>query len=114
MAEVRATDPNTGGQKGRKTAEFALIPADCLWELAEVYGVGAQKYSADNWRKGYPWSWSYSAMQRHLNQFWQGEDFDAETRQAHLAHAAWHAFTLLWFLLNDAGTDDRPTLPGER
>lgn len=43
-AEIRTTDPITGGQKGSKLARFSLVPADFLWSLAEHYGRGALKY----------------------------------------------------------------------
>ena len=90
----------TGGAKDQKLADYAGIPSYSLHLLAERFGIGAQKYEVpagelDNWRNGYPWSLSYSALQRHLNAFWRGEDIDAETGQPHLAAVAWHAFVLL-------------------
>lgn len=94
VAEVRATDAETGAQKGRKPEEYALIPVGALADIARVYGYGARKYSPNNWRKGYPWSWSYSALQRHLNAFWDGEDLDPESGLPHLAHAGFHVLTL--------------------
>lgn len=95
---VRQTS-ETGGQKDSKPARFDQIPTLPLRLLAERYGYGNSKYptqpgEVDNWRKGYPWSLSYAAMQRHLNAFWAGEDMDPETGQPHLIAAAWHAFTL--------------------
>lgn len=41
--EVRVTS-ETGASKGSKLARFDLIPQDALWELAEHYGKGAEKY----------------------------------------------------------------------
>jgi hypothetical protein len=109
-SEVRVTDPTTGGQKGSKLAEFAMIPPKPLWELAEHFGKGAQKYSPNNWCKGYKWSYSYSALQRHLNLFWSGEDMDEETGSKHMIAAAWHCLTLAWFMDNRKSLDNRPTL----
>jgi hypothetical protein len=105
--EVRVTDPNTGGQKGSKPQRFDLIPAEPLWELAEVYGRGAKKYSDDNWRKGYSWKLSFAALNRHLWKWWLGAERD-EDGNHHLAQVAWHAFTLFWFQKFKKGTDDRP------
>ena len=99
MTEVRVTS-DTGGQKGSKLARFDLVPQDALWALAEAYGRGAAKYDDDNWRRGYDWSLSFAAMQRHASQFWGGEDIDAETGSPHLAAVAWHAMSLLHFSLN--------------
>lgn len=101
-------DPETGGRKETKLARFDLIPPDILHELAEHYGRGAAKYGERNMENGYPWSLSYAALQRHLNAWWQGEDDDPETGHSHLIAAAWHCFTLLWFLRHRRGTDDRP------
>lgn len=105
--EVRVTDPVTGGQKGSKPAAFALIPAEPLWELATLYGYGSQKYSADNWRKGYSWRLSFSACMRHLWAFWRGEDIDPESGVKHVVHAAWHCLTMAWFMDFRRGHDDR-------
>lgn len=93
----RRVTSSTGGQKGQKSARFDLIDSDFLWQLAEVCGMGAEKYDDENWRKGYPWGLSYGALQRHLHQFLQGEDVDAESGRSHLAHAAWHCMVLLAF-----------------
>lgn len=94
--EVRITS-NTGGEKGQKLARFDLIPQGPLWELAEAYGRGAEKYDDRNWERGYDWSLSYAAMHRHAAQFWMGQDRDMETGIPHLASVAWHAFALLQF-----------------
>ena len=105
--EVRLTDEVTGGQKGSKLARISLIPVYAQIEEAKVYGMGAEKYAPHNWRRGYPWSWSYDAMQRHLTQFWNGEDLDEESGLPHVAHARWHTGVLLEFMRYDLGTDDR-------
>lgn len=105
--EVRVTDPDTGAQKGSKPERYDLIPTVALADLARVYHMGAQKYDDHNWRKGYAWSLSYAAMQRHLNAFWEGEDLDTESGLPHLAHAMWHCATLLTFMRENKDKDDR-------
>lgn len=115
--EVRVVDPTTGGAKGSKLARYDLVPQDALWALAEHFGRGARKYEDRNWEKGYAWSLSYAALQRHLAQWWQGEDIDPDPslldedgvpRSLHLTAVAWHAMVLLSFALREAGTDNRP------
>lgn len=106
MAEVRAT-AESGGQKGIKTQRLSLIPWLSVWKISEVYNFGAKKYADHNWRKGYPWSWSYDALIRHLTAWWEGEDTDSESGLSHLAHAGFHVLTLLWFQAFGRGTDDR-------
>ena len=104
--EVRTTSA-TGGQKGVKLARYGLIPPEALALVAEHYGKGAEKYEVHNWRKGFEWSKSYDAMQRHLAAFWSGEDTDEETGSPHLAAVVFHALTLLTFATEHPDYDDR-------
>lgn len=104
--ETITTDPITGGQKGSKLARFSLIPRDFLWTLAEHYGRGALKYDDRNWERGYKWSLSVDALERHLNQWLLGEDNDSETGSSHLVAVAWHAIALWWWHKRGLGTND--------
>lgn len=94
--EVR-TVSETGGAKGVKLERYDLIPVRPLEALAQRYGHGAEKYDERNWERGYEWSKSYAALQRHLNAFWRGEDEDEETPGTHLSAAAFHIFALMHF-----------------
>lgn len=111
MSEVRVTS-DTGGQKGSKPRRFDMIPPDVLAELADHYGKGAAKYPGDpatgeaNWQKGYAWSLSAAALQRHLYAWLCGEDTDAETGSSHLIAVVWHCMALRWWQLHGRGTDD--------
>lgn len=107
--ETRVVDPDTGGEKGQKDIRIHALPWEALAELGRVYAFGEAKYEDYNFRKGYAWSLSFDAMQRHLWAFWSGEDTDDESSLHHLAHVAWHAFTLLLFSVTGKGTDDRPS-----
>ncbi len=111
-AEVRVTDPTTGGQKGRKLERYGLIPTEPLAEVARLYGKGAEKYAERNWELGYAWSLSYDALSRHLNQFWAGESHDSETGRHHLASVVFHAFALMEFEHTHPEKDDRPESQG--
>lgn len=104
--EIRTTSP-TGGQKGVKPERHSLIPVEALNSIARLYGVGAKKYDAHNWRKGYEWSKSYDAMNRHMALFWSGEDIDPETGEPHMAAVAFHAMTLIVFMQEQPEFDDR-------
>ena len=104
--ETRAVDPDTGGAKGSKLAQFSLIPGEFLWALAEHFGVGALKYERNNYLRGYRWSLSYDALQRHLHQWLLGEKIDPETGSSHLIAAAWHCCALFIFEKRGLGTDD--------
>lgn len=100
----RKTQP---GHKGVKLARFDLLPMDALWQVTKVFGLGARKYAARNWERGYEWSKSVGAAQRHIALWQQGEDNDEETGLSHLAHAITNLLFLLAFSLRCVGTDDR-------
>jgi hypothetical protein len=106
--EVRMTS-STGGQKGSKPARYDLIPTRPLDYLARQYGKGAEKYDDNNWARGYKWSLSFAALQRHAWAFWSGEDIDPEIGLPHLAAVAFHAFSLMHFMSDPkyAQFDDR-------
>lgn len=106
VKEVR-TVSSTGGEKGVKPQDFSLIPVGPLSTLAELYSVGAKKYDKHNWRNGYEWSKSYSALQRHANAFWSGEDNDSETGLPHMASVIFHAMALMEFAETHPLYDDR-------
>jgi len=106
LSEKRTTSP-TGGQKGSKEQRYDLIPVEPLRLLAELYGRGAEKYDDNNWRRGYEWKYSYAAAQRHLNQFWAGEDIDEEMGLPHVIAAAWHCFALAQFMIDHPEFDSR-------
>jgi hypothetical protein len=108
--EVRVTDPNTGGQKGQKLAQIGALDPLALLEVGKVAGFGAQKYDRFNFAKGYKWSLSYDALQRHLMDWAAGDEVDSGdggSGLSHLGHAAWHCLALLTFVLRERGTDDR-------
>ena len=109
MSERMVTNEHTGGKKGQKLARFDLIPPRPLTALAEHYGKGAEKYEDRNWERGYDWSLSFGAMQRHAWAFWNGEDIDPENQMPHLAAVAFHAFALLEFAATHRKLDDRPS-----
>lgn len=88
----------SGGRKGVKPERMSLVPYEAVAEIAKVYGFGAEKYEPNNWRKGYPFSWSIDALERHIGKFKAGEDLDPESGLPHLAHAGFHILTILTWL----------------
>ena len=105
-SEVRTTS-STGGEKGVKPERYSLIPVPALDIMARLYGFGAEKYAAHNWRKGYEWSKSFDSLFRHATAALNGEDIDPETGLPHLAGAAFHCFTLMVFMQEHPEFDDR-------
>ena len=87
---------------------YDLIPADALEQLAGVYTMGARKYGDKNWERGLAFSRIYAAMMRHLQAWWQGEDYAEDDGQHHLSSVAWGAMALLHYHLSGPCEDDRP------
>jgi hypothetical protein len=88
-------------------SRIALISPHLFNETAKVLTFGAEKYSERNWEKGFPWSDTYSALQRHLNAWWAGEELEPESGLHHLGFAACNVMFLLHFALEGTGEDDR-------
>lgn len=132
--ETRVTS-STGGQKGSKIERYDLIPTGPLRALAVHFGKGARKYDDGQWRKGYPWSLTTSALMRHLEAWREGLDFDVcsndpegckftdndgnpyepsepdtcynHTGSHHLDAVMWHAFVAREFVETHPEHDDR-------
>lgn len=88
----------------------ALVPSSYILAAARALGYGANKYAPNNWRRGMKWSEVFSALQRHLLAWNNGEDYDLDTGLSHLDHAG----ACLAFLTEYASRsnylqfDDRP------
>lgn len=104
--EVRITS-STGGSKGSKPQRYDLVPVGPLRQLSELYGRGAEKYEDRNWERGYDWSLSYAAAQRHMNAFWGGEDIDPEMGIPHVICASFHMFAIAQFMDEHPEFDNR-------
>ena len=89
----------------------SLVPMEPLLELADLYSRGARKYGDNNWTLGIKWSRIFDALMRHTSKWWNGEDYDAEDGQHHMAAVAWCAFTLLEYKKTRPEFDDRLKKP---
>ena len=88
---------------------FELLPPEAIEQIVHVLTKGAEKYVQRNWEKGISYGRVYGALQRHLNEFWKGNNLDPEWDIHHLAHAG---CCLLFLLTYEARGmkewDDRP------
>jgi hypothetical protein len=89
-----------------------LVPPSAKIYLAEGFKDGAQKYGPYNWRENQVAASVYvGAAQRHLDQWWDGEEYATDSNVHHLAHA----LSCLAIIVDGRETgnlvDDRP-LPG--
>lgn len=74
---------------------YDLEPVNAREQVVRVISIGAKKYGERNWEKGFAWSRLIGAAERHFKAFKEGEDFDPETGEYHLAHAACNIMFLL-------------------
>lgn len=92
-------------------APIHLVDKEIIIELAKILEHGAEKYGAHNWRKGLPLSRYYSAAQRHLMAWNDGETNDADSGLNHLSHAACNLMFMIHFSKQEGNNlDDRPKL----
>lgn len=89
---------------------ISLVPASFIRACARALQHGARKYTPNNWRRGMPMSECYSALQRHLLSWNDGEDTDTESSLQHLDHAAACLAFLIEYTTNPSYKkfDDRP------
>lgn len=91
-------DKQTGVKYDSDKPEYSLLPKGVLNSVVKVLGFGSKKYSKDNWQKvSNPKERYYNAAQRHIHQWWEGEKYDDETGENHLAHAICCLMFMLWF-----------------
>lgn len=97
---------------GRSKPPLHLIPPAAEILEAIVMGLGARKYQPYNWRSSKVRATVYlAAAKRHLAQWLDGSDNDAESGVSHLAHARACLGVLLDAQATGNMVDDRP-LPG--
>lgn len=85
------------------------IPLSTLFHVGRVMQLGREKYGPCNWRGDAVRASVYlDAMFRHLAKYWDGEELDDESKEAHLAHVA--ACCLIVLDARNCGKliDDRP------
>jgi hypothetical protein len=85
-----------------------LMPLAPMRDTAQIWTFGAKKYGDRNWEQGFKWSGPYASLQRHLQAWFAGEDFDPESGLSHLAHAACNLQMLQQFEYTYREGDDRP------
>lgn len=112
MSTKGATNPK--GVAGKKKYYHSVIPRRVLAELSLGMLDGALKYKPYNWRDG-PLIEAedyFNAVNRHLDAWWEGEDFDPDAKEAKIHHITKAITTLIVLLdatLMERVVDNRPT-----
>jgi len=110
---ITGTDPK--GQAGAAKPPLALLPPEALRQAAEAHRLGAAKYGVANWREVPVNATTYvSAMMRHIGQYMDGEDADAESGLSHLAHVIASANILIDAKHCGTLVDNRPPKPAKQ
>lgn len=84
-----------------------LVSEVALLGLAQVLTHGAEKYAADNWRKGMEWRRLIGSAFRHLLDFSMGIDTDADSGLPSIDHLACCVMFLSEYQKRQLGTDNR-------
>ena len=92
------------------------VPPSMVKAFAEIAAYGEKKYSKHNWRKGMDWSSVYACAQRHLNEWFGGQELDngdpnnpddKGSGLPVLYHALWNIAALIEYQEKGVGKDDR-------
>lgn len=78
-----------------------------LAEVAKVGSFGRKKYGQWNYRAGMPWMKLAGSISRHLFDWINGHDKDAESGLNPLAHLIYDALMLLGYSYDHTELDDR-------
>lgn len=102
---------NSGTKADVGKAPYHLIAPELLAGVAKVLAFGASKYDERNWERGMEWSRVFSALQRHIWAWHEGEEADPETGFSHLDHVACNIMFLMAYEKRGLGIDNRPVSP---
>lgn len=94
---------------GSTKLPYHLVPSEVIGGVALSLLEGALKYGAYNYRvAGVRYSIYYSAFQRHVNAWWNGEDIDKESGIPHIYKAMACLVVLADSMYIGNSNDDRP------
>ncbi|WP_019865200.1 dATP/dGTP diphosphohydrolase domain-containing protein [Methylovulum miyakonense] len=100
---------------GKAPLSFIFSAPHALEGVSRVLEFGANKYARDNWKKGFPYTELVDSLCRHLKDFMNGDDNDADSGLPHVDHILCNALFLSELTRTRSEFDDRgipkPTLP---
>lgn len=99
---------SSGAQRDDRKGKprMSLIPHDALKRVMNRYLDGAEEYTENNWMKGMNYSVFYDSAQRHMTQWWCGDE-----TEDHLAAVLWNIMSLMHIESTQPGYDDRSKFP---
>lgn len=105
--DIKHLTPEGGLKYDNNKPRMDLLDWTALEGVARVLTFGAQKYEANNWRKGLEYSRVMGAMLRHLAAIQRGEDIDPESGEPHIDHLGCCWMFLSNFMKTRPDLDDR-------
>jgi hypothetical protein len=87
--------------------DLSFISYELVESVARVREFGAQKYSRNNWKKGFAVTRSCAAALRHIFLFLSGETLDSESGLCHLGHAVCCLEHAIYDMKHHPENDDR-------
>lgn len=105
---------NKGVKYDQGKRGWALLPFDAVAKIVDVLDYGAGKYAPRNWERGMDWDRVFSALIRHLTDWWEkvdkgrGPGRDSDTGFSDLWHAGCCILFLIAYELRNIGNDNRP------
>lgn len=77
---------NQAERHNKGKTRWSLVNFASLVPMIDVLAFGDNKYSVDNWKKGFPKHELLESMQRHLAALIDGEECDKESKLHHIGH----------------------------
>jgi len=106
MTDNRLFDSGAQRDTGDGKLCMSLVPIKELERVMERYRSGGAKYGDNNWTKGMPLSVYYDSANRHMMQWWQGDE-----SEDHAAAVVWNMMCAMWTENNKKDLDDRDVFP---
>ena len=102
-------DENPKERFGNLKVPLSCVPAPVLMEIGAGMLEGSIKYGRHNYRESrIKASTYYDAVMRHMMQWWEGEDIDADSGLSHVTKAICSLVVLRDQMLAGTIIDDRP------
>ena len=108
LLSVKDTNPKdaVGIKKWR---QYCTVPTTIIWELGVAMLEGARKYGRHNYRvAGVRASVYVDAAKGHIDQWWEGEDLDTDSKLNHIVKAMASLAVLRDAMIQNKWVDDRP------
>ena len=106
---MKLTDSNVKTAAAAKKPKTSAVPPVAIMAIGAAMQDGADKYGLFNWRETQVSATVfYDAMMRHLNAWYNGENFALDSGIHHLAHLMAGAAIVLDATEQQVFNDDRP------